>query len=432
MFNFSKRRAPSKRSTTRMRPRLEALEGRVALSTFHVDTLADTVAVNLKTGQDANGNVSLRSAIMAADANPQSSTVIVPAGTYTLTIPASGNDGPATGDLDISSKVSIEGSTTGLTIVDGNKLDRVFHIESGNVAISNVVIEDGIAAGNGGGILNSGATVTLTSVQLTDNVALGTNGTNGANGGEGSPVGVAGGAGGAGTAGEGGAICNTAGSLTLTNCVISTNSAVGGNGGTGGNGGFGQDTSGLSGVNGNPGLGGAGGNGGAGGAGEGGGVFNAAGSTVILSGDTFSKNQAIGGTGGTGGVAGVGQGDDAAGTGGSGTGGAGGEGRGGAARGALCNLGKATLSVSPSTFSSNEAEGGAGGNGSGEPPTVGIALHDDGFGGDGRGPGGAGIGGVGGAGGQGGAGEGGAIFNGAVRSDLQHHGRAGRLEFCHR
>jgi len=415
MLIFKKRRASNWRSTSRMRPRLEVLEGRVVLSTFNVNTFADTVAKNLTTGRDASGHVSLRSAIMAADAHPSSNTIVLPAGTFTLTIAAAGSDGSNSGDLNISANLTIKGSTTGQTIIDGNHLDRVFHIQGGIVAISNVEIEDGLAAGTGGGILNSGATVRLTSVSLSDNGALGTNGPNGANGAAGSPVGVAGVAGGEGTAGKGGAICNAAGSLTLTNCVISANSAVGGNGGTGGNGGFGQNTSGLSGVNGNPGLGGAGGNGGVGGAGEGGGVFNAPGATLILSGVTFSKNQANGGTGGTGGVAGIGQGDGGAGMGGSGTGGAGGAGGAGGlgAGGALCNLGKATLSVSPSTFSSNEAEGGAGGNGSGEPPTFGIALHDDGFGGDGRGPGGAGIGGVGGAGGHGGAGEGGAIFNGA-------------------
>ena len=49
-------------------PRLEHLEPRIALSTFHVNTTLDTVAVNLRTGKDAAGHISLRSAIMAADA----------------------------------------------------------------------------------------------------------------------------------------------------------------------------------------------------------------------------------------------------------------------------------------------------------------------------------------------------------------------------
>ena len=145
----------------------------------------------------------------------------------------------------MSANLTIKGSTTGQTVIDGNFLDREFHVLSGKVAISNVVIENGMAAGEGGGILNSGGTVTLTSVQLSNNVAAGANGAAGTNGGPGNTQGQPGGAG---TRGEGGGIFNAAGSLTLNDCVISMNWAAGGNGGTGGNGGLGNNTSGLSGV----------------------------------------------------------------------------------------------------------------------------------------------------------------------------------------
>ena len=151
MLSFRKRN--DKARMRRLRPALEALEGRVVLSTFHVNTFADTVAVNLKTGKDATGHVSLRSAIMAADANPNSSdTIVLPAGTYNLTIAPTGNDGSSSGDLDIlvNNKLTIKGSTKGgQTIINGNNLDRVFFTESGNVAISNVVIEHGQAIGEG-------------------------------------------------------------------------------------------------------------------------------------------------------------------------------------------------------------------------------------------------------------------------------------------
>ncbi len=60
MFKFNKRQVRNGRLTVRMRPRLEALEGRVVLSTFRVNTMLDTVAVNLKSGKDASGHVSLR------------------------------------------------------------------------------------------------------------------------------------------------------------------------------------------------------------------------------------------------------------------------------------------------------------------------------------------------------------------------------------
>jgi hypothetical protein len=170
MFTFNKRQLGGKRRATRRRPCLEALEGRVVLSTFHVNTRADTVATNFTTGQDKNGNVSLRSAIMAADHNPTvSDTIILPAGVFTLTIAPTGDDGPDSGDLDIlvDNKLTIEGTTTGgQTIINGDNLDRVFFLINGNISISNVVIENGSVVGEGiaqgGGLFNDGATVTLT------------------------------------------------------------------------------------------------------------------------------------------------------------------------------------------------------------------------------------------------------------------------------
>ena len=53
--------------TTRLHPSIEGLESRIVLSTFKVNTLLDTVAVDLKTGKDASGHISLRSAIQAAN-----------------------------------------------------------------------------------------------------------------------------------------------------------------------------------------------------------------------------------------------------------------------------------------------------------------------------------------------------------------------------
>jgi hypothetical protein len=407
MLKFRKR--SDKAKLRRLRLAVEGLEDRVTPTTFKVNTLLDTVAVNLKTGKDASGHISLRSAIMAADANPNSDTINLPAGLITLTIAPSGTDGSSSGDLDISGNVTIKGSSSGQTIINGNSLDRVFAITSGRVSISNVVIEHGVAT-DGGGIVNDGATVTLTSVQLFDNNAVGFLGSNGANGAAGPVVGSAGGGGGLGGLGVGGAIFNAAGSLTLSKCFISTNAAIGGPGGAGGNGGFGGNinSAGVSGV------GGSGGAGGPGGAAEGGGIFNSALGSLTLVGDTFFANKALGGAGGNGGGGNIGAG----GVGANGTGGAGGVGGAGglAEGGAILNLGKLTFSSSSTGFNSNQAVGGKGGNG---------GFGDNGAGGpgvnaasgvDGGGAAGEAIGGTGGAGGAGGAGEGGAVFNSAGAS----------------
>ena len=52
-----------RRQSNRARPDLERLEPIALMSTFHVNTVDDTPAVSLKTGKDAAGHISLRSAL---------------------------------------------------------------------------------------------------------------------------------------------------------------------------------------------------------------------------------------------------------------------------------------------------------------------------------------------------------------------------------
>ena len=72
------------RRALRSCPRIERLEEQIVISTFQVNRTLDTVAVNLRTGKDAAGHISLRSAIMAADARGGSNTINLRKGTYTL------------------------------------------------------------------------------------------------------------------------------------------------------------------------------------------------------------------------------------------------------------------------------------------------------------------------------------------------------------
>ena len=137
------------------------------------------MAVNLKTGKDASGHVSLRSAIMAADAKGGNNKIILPAGDFTLTIPAASGDGNANGDLDIDANVSIQGRGATQTIIDGNNLDRVIDVQGGNVSITGVTIQHGRVTGDGGGILNDGGRLSLNSVVVANNVAVGTVGSAG-------------------------------------------------------------------------------------------------------------------------------------------------------------------------------------------------------------------------------------------------------------
>jgi len=108
------------------------------------------------------GECTLRAAIMEANALAGPDDVVVPAGTYVLTIAGQGEDAAVTGDLDITGDLSIMGAGPATTIVDGGALDTVFHILSGNtVEISGVTIRNGSGSGlGGGGISNSGNTNT--------------------------------------------------------------------------------------------------------------------------------------------------------------------------------------------------------------------------------------------------------------------------------
>ena len=176
------------RRRLRLQPWLEGLEDRRLLSTFKVNTTLDTVAVDLKKGKDASGHVSLRSAIEAANTKGGNNKIILPGGTFLLTITGTGEDNAATGDLDINGKLTIQGKGASQTIIDGNNLDRVFQVLGGKVSISRLTVQHG-RSDDGAGLLNTGGQVSLSSVAIVNNLAIGANGGNGAAGVGGGAVG---------------------------------------------------------------------------------------------------------------------------------------------------------------------------------------------------------------------------------------------------
>lgn len=406
-----------RRSTLRRRPLLDLLEGRVVLTTFNVNTTLDTVAVNLHNGHDSTGHVSLRSAIMAADALGGTNTINLPSGTFNLTIAGADEDSSATGDLDLRGTITIKGQNTNSTVIDGNNIDRVLEVISGNINISNLTIQHGRVLGaGGGGIAIDSGTVHLSSVQIQNNQSIGIDGLDGINGG----AGVAGGTGGFGTAGEGGGIFN-GGTLTLANSSVLSNQALGGAGGNGGNGGFAAGANGASGFNGQLGTGGNGGAGGFGGDALGGGIFNKAGAHMTIKASAISGNRAIGGLGGVGGSGAIGLGGTGGGSsthvpgnGGDGVGGSGGVGgQGGQALGGgIMNRGTLSFNGGATAITSNFATGGGGFSGGSGANGVGGNGGTGAFNGENGGNGGSGFAGNGAVGGAGGVAEGGGVFNG--------------------
>jgi hypothetical protein len=160
---------------------LELLEVRQTPTVFAVKTALDTVAANSKTGVEAQGPSSLRSAIMVANARPWPGTILLPNGTLRRTIAGSGEDAAAKGDLDIRGDLTIQGRAHTGTFIDGNNLDRVFDVLSGTVSISRLTIEDSAVLGDGR-LRNDAGNVTLFGVFVRGNAADGVNGTDGANG----------------------------------------------------------------------------------------------------------------------------------------------------------------------------------------------------------------------------------------------------------
>lgn len=129
-----------------------------------------------------DGDCSLREAIQAANTNSVvdacvagagDDTVTLPAGTYTLTITGTGEESNVTGDLDILGDLTMSGAGAESTVIDGGKVDRVLHIQSGRIVeIDGVTITNGKAPSfsSGGGVFNQGIT-TLTASVVSNNTS---------------------------------------------------------------------------------------------------------------------------------------------------------------------------------------------------------------------------------------------------------------------
>ncbi|MFQ5614192.1 MAG: choice-of-anchor Q domain-containing protein, partial [Anaerolineae bacterium] len=183
--------------------------GAHALTLIGVDSTADTVA--------DDEACTLREAIINANNDDQSGstdcpagsgadTILLPAGTYALSISGAGENGAASGDLDITDDLTIVGAGAASTIIDANGLDRVIDLPlAATVAISGVTLSNGAANFGGGLSLGSGGVVTLVNSVVSDNAS-----TN--------------------FIGGGGGIYNAGGTLTLDRTTVRNNTTSGSNG----------------------------------------------------------------------------------------------------------------------------------------------------------------------------------------------------------
>lgn len=164
----------------------------VLLAAWHPQWIAQAgTVIRVTTTTDelnTDGDCSLREAVQAANTNlavdacPAGSSdstdeIVIPAGTYTLSVlGASENDG-LTGDLDITESVNLVGSGTTGTVLNANHIDRVLEVSGlTTVMISRLTITGGTAPiegsqSRGGGLLVKGSTVTLDRVTVRNNQA---------------------------------------------------------------------------------------------------------------------------------------------------------------------------------------------------------------------------------------------------------------------
>ncbi|HEY6000823.1 MAG TPA: choice-of-anchor Q domain-containing protein [bacterium] len=155
-----------------------------------------------------NGVCTLRAAVQEGNAAAGTALIEVPAGEYALSIPGADEDGGATGDLDVSGRLTIHGAGSETTVVDGGALDRVLDVAAGgSLGLAGVTVRNGrlpfrgqasLENGGGAGLRNQGV-LTLSGVAVADNR----------------------------TEGFGGAGVHSTGVLRAEDCTFSGNSSVG-------------------------------------------------------------------------------------------------------------------------------------------------------------------------------------------------------------
>jgi len=172
--------------------------------TYTVNSTTDAVDATPGNGicATATGACTLRAAIQEANGHVGADVISLPAGLYLLSLAGSGEDLAATGDLDVTEALEVDGAGRDSTIIDGLNGDRIFQSAAGTLALRDLTLRHGFFAGPGGGLLQNIGTVTIERVLFASNLST-----------------------------TGGAIAQADGALTITDSAFENNFSSGSGGG---------------------------------------------------------------------------------------------------------------------------------------------------------------------------------------------------------
>jgi len=131
-------------------------------TTITVNTFEDRADALLGDGicstANSNQECSLRAAIQEANSMPGHQTIILPAGTYTLSLrdePNVRDRNGSTGDLNVSEDLTIQGAGADSTIIDGGGFTGIIETHLSTLTITGVELRNGRAEFVGGSIFSS-------------------------------------------------------------------------------------------------------------------------------------------------------------------------------------------------------------------------------------------------------------------------------------
>lgn len=152
-------------------------------ATITVNSTSDAALPAPGTQTTCPASCSLREAVQVADNVGGASTILLLAGTYTLTIASTAANDPSTGDLDVNNKsngaaITINGAGSSSTTIDANGIDRAFAVQpNGSLTLSGLTIIHGKPSASSSGSQNGGAIYTDGALTVTGDVVFRDNGT---------------------------------------------------------------------------------------------------------------------------------------------------------------------------------------------------------------------------------------------------------------